>query len=315
MKACVIIPWFGEFPAWINAFLTSCAPVSVVDWLILHDAPAPAENPGNVSFVSISWERYRKRLYERCAVKLPPNPNYKMCDAKVFLGEVFEDELEGYDYFGWGDLDLVYGELDAFLEPLLGKNSVISFHREYLSNHFVLFRNTPEMRGLYRAVPDFKSKMAMRHYAALDDFDLSAVAKSVPDAWFAEAYTTPFVNWFPWVDGTYNFPVRWEWHQGRVINDLDCGYTFPYYHFMVWKGGQRDYYYSTGNWEKLPPEALQIEYGERAFTLDLKGVRGICEKRVSRGSLMGFSVLPTYNLRRRIYLKFRKFGLLNLSTR
>lgn len=307
MKARIIIPWFGPFPAWIDAFLTSCAPVSEVDWLILHDAPAPARVPKNVTFSLLSWQAYRKLFREKCAIDLPPQPNYKMCDAKVFLGTVFEEELEDYDYFGWGDLDLVYGELDSFLEPLMGKHSVISFHRDLLSNHFVLFRNTAEMRGLYRKVPEYKAKMAMPDYAELDDTHLTLIAQALPDAWFAESYTTPFVNWTPWADGTYNFPVRWEWHGGRLINDLDRGYTFPYFHFMVWKGGQRDYYLASGNWEKLPPEALKVTYGTSAFSLDLNGIRDVPEKRVPRGSLMGLSASPTYDLRRRIYLKIRKW--------
>ncbi|NBB79000.1 MAG: hypothetical protein GVY36_06070 [Verrucomicrobia bacterium] len=291
----------------MNAFLTSCAPISRVDWLIVHDAPVPQEGPENVRFVSLSWEAYRQRFSERCAIDLPTRPNYKMCDAKVFLGTVFEEEIEGYDYFGWGDLDLVYGELDAFLEPLLGKHSVISFHAKQLSNHFVLFRNTPEMRGLYRKVSDYSDKMAMSEYAELDDTHLSAIAKEMPDAWFAEAYTTPFVNWIPWADGTYNFPDKWEWHNGRLINDLDRGYSFPYFHFMVWKGGESFYYFATENWEKLSPEALNIAYGANAFVIDPYGIRQIREKGVAPGLLMGLSKPPKYSLRRRIYLKVRRW--------
>ena len=230
-----------------------------------------------------------------------------MCDAKVFLGTVFEEALEGYDYFGWGDLDVVYGELDAFLEPLLGKYSVISFHRDLLSNHFVLFRNTPEMRGLYRKVPDYPAKMALSEYAELDDTHLTEIAKALPDAWFAESYTTPFVNWHPWADGTYNFPIRWEWHQGRLINDLDRGYTFPYFHFMVWKGGRRFYYSATKNWEKLPPAALNVAYGTHAFALNSDGIHSIREKQIAGGLLMGLATPPTYSLCRRIYLKARKW--------
>ncbi|TVP75356.1 MAG: hypothetical protein EA353_14080 [Puniceicoccaceae bacterium] len=307
MKALVIIPWFGPFPAWINAFLTSCAPVTKVDWLIIHDAPAPSEAPPNISFISLSWESYRKRFRDRCAVELPTRPNYKMCDSKVFLGTAFEEVLTGYDYFGWGDLDVIYGELDAFLEPLLGKKTVISFHRKLLSNHFVLFRNTPEMRGLYREITDYPAKMTELDYAEMDDYHLSNIAKALPDVRFEESYTTPFVNWMPWTDGTYNFPIRWEWHRGRLINDLDRGYSFPYFHFMVWKGGQRNYYYPTRNWDKLSPEALEIGYNARAFAIDLNGICEMREKRVARGSLMGISEPPVYSLRRRIYLKVRKW--------
>jgi hypothetical protein len=307
VKARVIIPWFGSFPPWINAFLNSCAPVTSVDWLIIHDKPPPDVYPCNVEFKRFGWEEYRRLFRDKCSVELPPRPDYKICDAKVFLGTVFEEALQDYDYFGWGDLDLVYGELDAFLRPLLGQYSVISFHRDFLSNHFVLFRNTPVLRGLFRKVPDFSGKMALPEYAELDDVHLTQVAKEIPDTWFAECYTTPFVNWTPWADGTYNFPARWEWHCGRLINDLDRGYTFPYFHFMVWKGGDRFYYHKAGNWEKLPDEALTVDYGSDAFVIDLEGMHEIPPKRVAQGRLMGQSKRPNYSVFRRIYLKIRQW--------
>ena len=36
---------------------------------------------------------------------------YKLCDYKPSYGEVFKDELAGYDFWGNCDIDLVWGNI------------------------------------------------------------------------------------------------------------------------------------------------------------------------------------------------------------
>ena len=39
---------------------------------------------------------------------------YKLCDYKPAYGEIFAPELSGYDFWGYGDMDLVFGDLRAY---------------------------------------------------------------------------------------------------------------------------------------------------------------------------------------------------------
>ena len=36
---------------------------------------------------------------------------YKLCGCKPFYGVIHKEELRGYDYWGFGDIDLIYGDL------------------------------------------------------------------------------------------------------------------------------------------------------------------------------------------------------------
>src|SRR5690606_28516133 len=51
---------------------------------------------------------------------------------------------------------------------------------------------------------------------------------------FREAFSTPN-GCVPWRDGSFDFPTRWFWRDGRITNDLDGEHSFPYFHFAIWK--------------------------------------------------------------------------------
>lgn len=306
MKAAVIVVWYGPFPVWMKAFLIACSHVRSVDWIIVHEAQAPEWVPSNVKLHHLSWTTFREQFEQRTGVIPPVKPDYKLCDTKVCFGHVFADLIEGYDYFGWGDLDLIPGALDRFLEPLLGQYDAISFHGKMLSNHLVLFRNASAFRELYQEIPDYKEVMSSSKFSALDDLAFTAVVKELPKVYFEEFYTTPHVNWMPWCDGTYTFPTAWYWDEGHVTNNLDRGYEFPYFHFMVWKGGKRFYYTETANWAGLSPDAFALPDGCQAFSITTAGLAA--RKPGSSNALkrIAFDGCPTYSLARRVRIRFQR---------
>lgn len=70
---------------------------------------------------------------------------YKLCDYKPLYGEIFSDYVADYDYWGYCDLDTVFGDLTKFLK--------IPLEKEYdkIGNwgHFTLIKNTPEVNHRY----------------------------------------------------------------------------------------------------------------------------------------------------------------------
>ena len=49
-------------------------------------------------------------------------------DLKPMHGFVFESYLTEYSHWGFGDIDLIYGDLSRFLLPLLDKKDIITIH-------------------------------------------------------------------------------------------------------------------------------------------------------------------------------------------
>jgi hypothetical protein len=92
-----------------------------------------------------------------------PSAPYKLCDFKPAYGHLFEEFLTGWDYWGYIDLDVIYGDIRRFLSlARLEAYDVFTARKEYLVGHFTLFRNTPRITRLYQQSADYRSTLLNR---------------------------------------------------------------------------------------------------------------------------------------------------------
>ena len=250
----ILVSYFGRWPSWMPLFLKSCERNADIDWLF-HTDCGPAEGaPDNVRFCQISFADYCKLVEERLQIPFSPASAYKLCDLKPLLGYIHETDLEGYDFWGFGDLDLVYGNLRHFFtDQLLSDCDLVSTHGRRVSGHLCLLRNTPAMRQAFMQVPGWKEILAAREHLSFDESAFSRLfvkRKNWPDwarsiyarlfsqagmrACFTEQYTTPNGH-IAWHDNGFEFPGAWYWSDGTVTNNQDGDREFPYFHFMFWK--------------------------------------------------------------------------------
>ena len=82
----LIIPYFGEWPAWFQLYLQSCAANLTIDWLFFTDCTPPTHAPPNVRFECISLRGYAKLVSRRLHIRLRPESAYKLCDIRPALG-------------------------------------------------------------------------------------------------------------------------------------------------------------------------------------------------------------------------------------
>lgn len=249
---CIVIPYFGQWPFWMPLFLESCRHNPSIDWLLLSDCGTPENCPDNVRIVPTGFAEYCQRVAQTLGIHFQPASAYKLCDLKPALGDIHAAELGAYDFWGFGDIDLVYGDLRAYFTPerLAGK-LFLATHKRRISGHLSLLRNTAEMRLAYRCVPGWQQMLAQPEHMAFDEKPFSKLFlrhKNSPllqwwskrfDPWlrqaeFEEAYTTPNAR-IPWQDGSENYPQTWYWKAGKVSNDFAPRTQYPYFHFMNWK--------------------------------------------------------------------------------
>ncbi|MBS7662258.1 hypothetical protein I0D00_09955 [Pseudomonas lalucatii] len=250
---CFVIPYFGRWPFWMPFFLESCRRNPDVDWLLFSDCGVPADLPENVRVESISYADYCALVAQRLNIPFAPENAYKLCDIKPALGFIHADRLAGYDFWAFGDIDLVFGRLrDYFTAERLARRDLFSTHERRVSGHLCLMRNTQRMREAFMRMPHWQARFCDQQHHALDEGAFSRIflwRKNFPrplfklvglfNPWrrrseFREAFSTPS-GCIPWTDGGFVFPTRWFWHEGRLSNDLDSGREFPYFHFVVWK--------------------------------------------------------------------------------
>lgn len=252
-KILFLIPYFGRWPFWMPFFLRSCAANPDIDWLFFTDCGVPPDAPDNVHFEACSFADYCRQVSVRLGIDFRPQSPYKLCDLKPALGEVHAEHLAGYDFWGFSDIDLIYGDLRAYFSAeRLARVDLLSTHARRISGHLCLLRNSVRMRQAFMSVPNWRTLLADNAHSAFDEGAFSrlfirhkgwpAPLRRLVDAcnpWrrrseFVEAFSTPNGR-VAWHDGSLRFPERWIWRSGRLYNDRDAERTFPYFHFIGWK--------------------------------------------------------------------------------
>jgi hypothetical protein len=107
----MILTWFGPWPGWMRLFLESCRWNASVDWLLAGDAPPPDDAPPNVRFLTLSFADWREMAARRLGVPLAWREPYKLCDLKPAYAVIHADIVAPYDHWGFGDLDVIYGDI------------------------------------------------------------------------------------------------------------------------------------------------------------------------------------------------------------
>lgn len=302
-----IIPYFGRWPFWMPFFLKSCAHNPTIDWLIFTDCGVPEGAPENVCFEEISYQDYCQLVSDRLEIPFaPPNP-YKLCDIKPALGYIHKEHVAGYDFWAFGDIDVIYGDLRAyFTNHRLAKKDLLSTHSRRVSGHLCLMRNTPEMLEAFKLIPDWKARFEDPVHMALDEgafsrlfighknwpYWLRRFAEQLKErsrrSEFVEAHST-----FTLLrNGKKTIPAKWVWQDGRLTNSEQPGVCLPYFHFLFWKNGA---------WRDLDQEALvehQDLHFERCWEVTEKGWRSASGAREQEafGDAPKISVIvPCYN--------------------
>lgn len=251
----ILMPYFGKWPFWMPLFLKSCEYNPDVNWLLIGDCGEPEGLPGNVNYQYSSFADYCERVSTRLELDFHPDNPYKLCDLKPAYGFLHEKDIQGYDFWGFGDLDLVYGSLrQVYTEEMLKKYDLISNHATRISGHLCLLRNTERMCIAFKKIPNWKSALQNPQHLAVDEKAFSRLFvkhKNFPQ-WLrrltnqlypmvrksscVERYTTPN-GYIPWKDGTNNYPTEWCWERGKIWNNLesDPETPYPYFHFLTWK--------------------------------------------------------------------------------
>jgi hypothetical protein len=234
-------------------FLESCRHNADIDWLFFSDCGIPSDLPSNVTVEIWTFEDYCRLVSQKLGIPFTATSAYKLCDLKPALGDVHADRLRGYDFWGFSDIDLVYGNLRRyFTNARLERNDLLATHSRRISGHLCIFRNDEHMRGAYRSAPQWRRCLINPEHTAFDEAGFSKLfirrkAWPAPMRWlvnyfnpwlrraeFCEAFSTPNGR-IPWTDGSYCYPQRWIWREGHLTTDKDGRREFPYFHFIGWK--------------------------------------------------------------------------------
>lgn len=173
-KVAQIVPYFGKWPEWIELYFFSCGRNPMVDFIFYTDCPLPKHQYKNTIFHQCTFEEYKKLVGERLGIDYSIKKAYKLTDLKPFLGAVHKYELKSYDFWGFGDLDLVYGDLCMMINnKKLSKYDLITSHSYRVAGHFTIVRNNESYRNLCFKIKNWKEGLVEDQHHGFDEMDWS----------------------------------------------------------------------------------------------------------------------------------------------
>jgi hypothetical protein len=248
----LVVCYFGNFPPWINVFLLSCAHNPTIDFVIFTDQEAVPTAPQNVRFIHLQPSSFDRLASDKLGTTVKLSGPYKVCDFKPLYGLLFEEYLKGWDYWGYTDVDVVYGDIRRFLSTLnLESYDVFTARREYLVGHFTLFRNNDHMRRLFQQSADIPTLLRSEQLYAFDECgkqcvrllqgkspnseatcdSMTHVIRRLVDQGSISAHFSTLVAEWPELRGRL---WRLRWRGGRLWL-VDEWREFMYFHFHVFK--------------------------------------------------------------------------------
>lgn len=244
-RVVFIIPYFGKIPDYFALWLKSAEMNPDFDFLVYSDLPFELPSDSNVSQKFITFEKLKEKIKEKLQSEICLQTPYKLCDYKPMYGFVFEEDISGYDFWGFMDVDLILGRISEFItDDLLDK-----YDKLFYEGHFSLFRNCDKMNRLflkvYPHVLNWKYMVKTRYSCHFDENGTVAWAHEVdPDC------GVRFYNSYNFFDVPYdNYELRYADSEG----------------YMIWEHGILNYY-SFDNTKKC--EFMYIHLQKR----DMKGI-------------------------------------------
>jgi hypothetical protein len=166
----IVVTFFGTPPIWLPAFFRSCQTNPDVRWLIYADFDVPT--PPNVTIKRMDLQEFEARASEVVGVPITIDRAMvrKICDFKPLYGLMFADDLRGFDFWAYSDLDVIWGDVRQFAtDELLNEHIIVSPRQRKLGGHGTFFRNTAANNRLFELVPDVISHLTNPHYVRVDE--------------------------------------------------------------------------------------------------------------------------------------------------
>lgn len=143
---CFIVPFFGKLPSYFDTWLHSCRLNSTISFIIITDDHSQYNYPNNVKVKYYLFSDIQKLIQANYSFPVSINNAYKLCDYKIAYGEIFKKELEGYDFWGFCDIDIIWGDIRSFYTDEL----LAMYDKIGCQGHATIFRNKPEINAIYR---------------------------------------------------------------------------------------------------------------------------------------------------------------------
>lgn len=141
-SVALILHYYGKLPNYFPLWLKSAGANPNFTFMIFSDIDFSSYNvPANVKIFPMTFDEIKRLVSLYLDFEFVLNNSYKFCDYRPLYGLIFHEYLEGYDFWGYVDSDVIWGDIGKFItDDILGK-----YDKLYRLGHLTIYRNTEEI--------------------------------------------------------------------------------------------------------------------------------------------------------------------------
>jgi len=199
--------WLGKIPDYFWYHYETTKNLIGFNFILFTDQEIELDSK-NYTVINTTKEDIELKLSGKLNYKIKINNNRKTCDLKASFGDLFEEYINGYDYFGCYDIDTLFGDVYGSILPYLNKYDFITigdetFHNR-LSGPFLIMRNTKEIRTLYKK-GDFIKCLSNNEVECYEEHTLSDLVKETHEIKIVSSMNCETNN-----GGKNTYDVHWK---------------------------------------------------------------------------------------------------------
>jgi len=247
-RVALIIFYTGPLPGYFQYFSDSLKrnTDSPVDVFLFNDHISSPIISGNLKMIPLTLEEFNKITSQKLDITVNADWGYKISEFRPAFGLIFEDYLKEYDFWGYCDLDIIFGKISYFItEEILSSYDVVTASEIQMVGHFSLFRNNELINNLFRKTEDYiKIFTDMSEYYNFDEScrrfygrplsfseleesnqlaSIYDIVMNFKDEFNLKVYMNPMVREEP--------PFKLTYQDGQFF-DLNTQKEFLYFHFV-----------------------------------------------------------------------------------
>ncbi|MFB3387051.1 DUF6625 family protein [Flavobacterium sp. LAR06] len=218
-KIGLINIYMGEFPWFFKLFLKSCEANPTIDFFIFTDTIIEYKIAANIKVIPFTLQDFNLLATEKLGLDINVEKGYKLCDFRPAFGILFSEYLQGYDFWGITDIDVIYGRIREFLtDDLLNEYDTICVRHAFITACCMLYRNSNYVNNLYKESRDYKMIFTTSKNYAFDETNFE---------------NSPF---FTEIHDIFKMNCEIESIQHVIVREMDKGKMKAHFDFMLVEG-------------------------------------------------------------------------------
>jgi hypothetical protein len=170
-RIALIACYSGKLPWYFEYFTHSCAYNPTVDFYIITDDHTHTNSlPVNIKVIYKTLHEISLLATEKLGFGVNIKHGYKLCDFKPAYGFIFSDILKAYDFWGYCDIDIIFGNIRDFITDELLKNyDLISTRPDWIPGCFLIYKNIEKLNTLFMHSKDYRQVFTTDKHCCFDE--------------------------------------------------------------------------------------------------------------------------------------------------